>query len=391
MSPHTTIDGRPPPGYTLVELLVVIVIVTILLALSLGGLFAAQRRARVAATRSTIRKLHEIVVPMYEAYAERRVPIVGASTAAREADRLAKLRRIAVHEMPDTWADVPDDPAVLPAYCQTTPVRAFAARKAALPAAAFAENGAAECLYMIVARSGLDADALEHFRAEEIGDYDQDGAPEFQDGWGRPIAFIRWATGHASIFQNVCAARLDGRRTFVLDGAPRAVDRFRASSNVGVWGAERLATRVWGTGITPEDLGRFPEGGTSVATVDAAAEPPTVTMKTDAIPANDQNRTLLVLEATSDPLDRRKTNGSGFPVVPLVYSAGPAGAAWPQDPSRGYGLVTRDAGWGGLADAALADIFVITAGDRFPGEPLRDSPEACRDNVTNHDPFMAGN
>ena len=30
-----------------------------------------------------------------------------------------------------------------------------------------------------------------------IGDTDDDGAPEFLDGWGRPIEFIRWPTGFA--------------------------------------------------------------------------------------------------------------------------------------------------------------------------------------------------
>jgi hypothetical protein len=272
-------------------------------------------------------------------------------------------------------------------------VRAFAARKAALSPAAFDEYGSAECLYMIVARSGIDGDAIEHFRAVEIGDFDQDGAPEFWDGWGQPIAFIRWATGHSSLFHNACAARLQGSRSFVFDGNPRLIDRFRAASDVGLF-TEQKATRVWGAGITPEDPGRFPEGGSSVTQVDAAATPPGITLATDAIPANQQSRTLLVREATSDPLDRRKTNKSGFPLVPLIYSAGALGSATPNDPSRGYGLVARDEGWSGLTDAELGDIFVVTvptAGDRFPGEPIAASPDSHRDNVTNHDPFMAGN
>jgi hypothetical protein len=39
---------------------------------------------------------------------------------------------------------------------------------------------------------------MEQFRDDEIGDYDKDGAPEFLDGWARPISFIRWAPAASS-------------------------------------------------------------------------------------------------------------------------------------------------------------------------------------------------
>ena len=42
--------------------------------------------------------------------------------------------------------------------------------------------------------SGFQPEAMENFRAEEIGDKDNDGMPEFHDAWGMPIAFIRWPT-----------------------------------------------------------------------------------------------------------------------------------------------------------------------------------------------------
>jgi len=49
---------------------------------------------------------------------------------------------------------------------------------------------------MMVMRGGFDADAIESFRADEIGDVDQDQCPEILDGWGKPIGFIRWPTGY---------------------------------------------------------------------------------------------------------------------------------------------------------------------------------------------------
>ena len=36
---------------------------------------------------------------------------------------------------------------------------------------------------------------MEHFNQSEIGDTDGNGYPEFLDGWGRPIFFLRWAPG----------------------------------------------------------------------------------------------------------------------------------------------------------------------------------------------------
>ena len=38
-------------------------------------------------------------------------------------------------------------------------------------------------------------EAMEQFNPSEIGDTDQNGLPEFLDGWGRPIRFLRWAPG----------------------------------------------------------------------------------------------------------------------------------------------------------------------------------------------------
>ena len=55
------------------------------------------------------------------------------------------------------------------------------------------KNGGSECLYMIVALGS--PEALEQFNSSEIGDVDGDTLPEFLDGWGRPISFLRWPAG----------------------------------------------------------------------------------------------------------------------------------------------------------------------------------------------------
>ena len=38
-------------------------------------------------------------------------------------------------------------------------------------------------------------EAMEQFSQSEIGDTDHNGYPEFLDGWGKPIFFLRWAPG----------------------------------------------------------------------------------------------------------------------------------------------------------------------------------------------------
>lgn len=178
---------RKSTGFTLVELLVALVIVSILAALSLSGLAVVRRRAKEDATRTTIRKIHEIIVPMYESFLDRRLP---AGVGPTSLSKLIGNRRRLAHEMPDNWDDV--GPSV-PANFETGRTRAYFAYKGS-PSASF---GSAECLYMICALSGFEPEAMEDFRAAEIGDADGDGKPEFHDAWGSPIAFIRWPTGFA--------------------------------------------------------------------------------------------------------------------------------------------------------------------------------------------------
>ena len=58
------------------------------------------------------------------------------------------------------------------------------------------QNGPAELLYMIVSMGS--PEAMEQFNSSEIGDTDNNGYPEFLDGWGRPIFFLRWAPGFST-------------------------------------------------------------------------------------------------------------------------------------------------------------------------------------------------
>ncbi|MEI6636430.1 MAG: type II secretion system protein [Planctomycetota bacterium] len=184
-----------PAAFTLVELLVTMVIIAILAALMLAGFAGVRQGAKADKTRNTIRKIDAVIRPMYDSYRNRRVSQAVAGASTRNYDKLFRDKRmLVIYEMPDQWSDVPSSLSTVPTICQTAAVRSYVSAPGA-PSPLFRS---AECLYMILERSGFDADALEFFRPDEIGDVDQDGKKEFLDGWGRPIAFIRWAPGFVS-------------------------------------------------------------------------------------------------------------------------------------------------------------------------------------------------
>lgn len=207
-----------PAGFTLVELMVVMVVLALLAALTLSGLAGVRDRAKADKTRSTIRKLHEIIVPHYESYLTRRITARDTSPFAKfdpsakrfvasgsdksstmpAANRLWGLRLLMTLEMPDQWNDVAPTSAV-PTWAVTAPVKRYASLKnSGSPSPAYE---GAECLAMIVMRGGFDENLIESFRSDEMGDVDGDRFPEFLDGWGKPIGFIRWPIGFQSPVQ----------------------------------------------------------------------------------------------------------------------------------------------------------------------------------------------
>lgn len=210
-------------GFTMVELLVTVTIIAMLAVMALGAVHMARESAREIKTKSTIAKLHRIIMTRYESYRSRRVPVntSGMHPGPAAALRLLALRDIMRMEMPDRWADLSGpmtvDPATglaiqavqRPALSQAYLTRYVQSRDrmdvvypTADPSNPMRGEGrerlnrysSAECLYMIVTMGG-GADSRDQFYENEIGDADDDGLFEFHDGWGNPILFIRWAPG----------------------------------------------------------------------------------------------------------------------------------------------------------------------------------------------------
>lgn len=225
-------------GVTLIELLITITIISILSAAFLGTSNLAMESSRKARTKTTIGKIHGLLMEKWSEYATRRVDIDTSplnppsdpsgvnSTNSRDRGKFIALARLDAvrilmrQEMPDRWSDILNQPvrerlpgassippsneiSFVNAYQMTLPypavANAYLRRYNSLvgDVETIERNQGAECLYMTIMLSTADGEARTLFSEQDIGDTDGDGAPEFLDGWGRPIHYIRWPAGFA--------------------------------------------------------------------------------------------------------------------------------------------------------------------------------------------------
>jgi prepilin-type N-terminal cleavage/methylation domain-containing protein len=188
---------RQPAGFTVVELLTVMLILSLLVAMSLSAFSAAVNQAKISRTKVIIAKLDQLVMDRWESYRTRPIPLRGTGTSARLSSerRLWALREIMRMELPNTPADVTDNPVLV----SRTAISRGYLRKVPSGWSTDPTWQQAECLYLIIASMrDHEKSALDFFTADEIGDLDGDGVPEILDAWGTPIQFIRWPAGYLS-------------------------------------------------------------------------------------------------------------------------------------------------------------------------------------------------
>lgn len=221
-------------GFTMVELLVAIAVLTILAAVAMSALANLEERAKIERTKTIIKRIDGYLMERWESYHSRPLPLrmpatdVGAVNVATI--RLRAIRDLMRMELPERATDIdtrigpnatnPIAPVNLTqglTYPSNHPVVAL--RGTPLPAMQinqlpsvfsryvrtvsakpieWADTYAqSECLYLIL--SGMrDAESspLDFLAPSEIGDLDNDGMKEILDGWGQPIWFLRWAPGY---------------------------------------------------------------------------------------------------------------------------------------------------------------------------------------------------
>lgn len=191
---------RGPQGFTLVELLVSITVILTLAGIALVAVNATRQEARLARTKVTIAKIDHLIMARYESYRTRRVPVNLTGLAGKQAAevRYRALLYMMRMDMPERINDIKTDanfssPVPLP-YGRHLPWSALAVqygnRFNMHPASPDYQHG--EMLYAVVTS---DPEARELFQDDEVRDVDDDGWPEFVDGWGMPIYWLRWAPG----------------------------------------------------------------------------------------------------------------------------------------------------------------------------------------------------
>lgn len=244
-------------GFTLVEIMVTLVVISILAGMTMVGIESARGTARHAATRGLVSRINEVILANWDEYHYRVLPVqfdvdallINYDAASGESlpqllpeeagrVRLMMLRDLMRMELPDRKSDLflangnragatdvratglVYDADMQPLTEQNLPIawppsarlRSYqnkvirlydANANGSLDAGELAgwtpENESAECLYLVlssITSNGISA--LDVIAPYQIADTDGDGMLEIVDSWRNPISWIRWPTGSAN-------------------------------------------------------------------------------------------------------------------------------------------------------------------------------------------------
>ncbi|MEC9095885.1 MAG: prepilin-type N-terminal cleavage/methylation domain-containing protein [Planctomycetota bacterium] len=203
-------------GFTILELLVAIAIISLFSAMITVGMSTLQRQAQIRRCEQQVKKIDELIQTRFSELINKPLPIqfpsLGtnpspAQIAFRKFQIMTCRRELMRMELPDRITDVTNisymfrDPTTNTQYAMMTPssTNAFR-RKATLNGSqgnAWTEDHqGSECLYLILSiMQDQDANALDFLFPSEIGDTDGDGMLEVLDAFGNPLGFLRWAPG----------------------------------------------------------------------------------------------------------------------------------------------------------------------------------------------------
>jgi prepilin-type N-terminal cleavage/methylation domain-containing protein len=218
-------------GFTLIELMVVIAIIGLMFVTLMGAMYSALDMAKRARSQQVVAKLNNQIAGKWETYQTRRLPVNAANVASSNAQlkgmmtgsqarlaiaraKLGATRELMRLEMPDAYVDigastkylvmsggqtyVPRATYLYQWFMNQAPTRTTIGNGEPL----MQEHDSPECLYMTLTLGAEDRDATSlAISVQETSDMDLDGMPEFRDGWGNPIYWIRWPSGFVSDVQ----------------------------------------------------------------------------------------------------------------------------------------------------------------------------------------------
>jgi prepilin-type N-terminal cleavage/methylation domain-containing protein len=207
---HNQIMSRSRRAFTLVELLIVMIIITILAALTLVASSSALQASKETKTRMTVMKLDTAMRQIFEGYADRFDNILNClsdadKTAAENLDieNKTKLKLHLIHELmrfelPEKLSDIITDWQEFPGSLNSVPQLPRDAKPAVRQFYSNAVAGKtnitnAELLFLII--QNLSPESFSELKGSEVGDTNGNGLYEFLDAWGHPIEFFRCAPG----------------------------------------------------------------------------------------------------------------------------------------------------------------------------------------------------
>ena len=184
-------------GFTLVELLVVLVIIGMLASMVSFAMFRSMQAAREAKTQALISKLHNVIVRHWDTFETGQIPFTSSVSDPTDAQRLLAVREWMQFEMPNSTDDLTGSPTLINKPLTNTVINDMGAISGNAPTDA-------QCLYRLATLlADDDLDRINLFSENETKDINGDGTPDiFIDGWGQPIRFIRWPAGLVTDIQD---------------------------------------------------------------------------------------------------------------------------------------------------------------------------------------------